>query len=385
MAKIVHLTSVATTLHVRIFAKQCRSLAAAGNDVVLLCTHTHNEVIDGVTIKTVGKPRSRLARMLGTTRKIFAAALREDADLYVAHDPELMPVAWLLSKLGRAAVYDMHEYTPGQLLAKHWVPRVLRRSASWSMRLLQRLMLGRLPVVFAESSYAKHYPYVRRSATVLNMPFRGEAAPRFGRPTVGYIGGVAPLRGSTVTIEALELLAAVGRAVDFECIGPAEPTHAAELRRRGHALRPADIRVRGYEPSGSGWRRIARCHAGLAVLSPVPNYYESFPGKMFEYMSFGVPVIVSDFPLYREVVDQTGCGLCVDPRSPRAVADAIAWLIDNPEGAAAMGRRGKEAVDGRWNWGVEFEALLSFYDALLAPRGVRVCRGGVEQLPAAAA
>lgn len=373
MAKIVHLTSVATTFHVRIFAKQCRSLAAAGNEVVLLGTHDEDAEADGVKIRTVGKPRGRLHRMLVITTRLLRAALNEKADLYVTHDPELTPIAWVLSAMGHAVVYDMHENTPKQLLTKRWIPRLLRRPVSLVLATIHRTLLQQIPVVFAESSYAKDYTYVRTQTTVLNMPFHGEESDRFSKPTLGYIGGVSELRGAITTLEALQVLHDRGGAPDFECIGPIAPADDTRL----HELRSAiasDVRLRGYERSDEGWRRIARCHIGLAVLKDIPNYRESFPGKMFEYLSFGVPVIVSDFPLYRDVVDEVGCGLCVDPDSPQDLADAIEWMLANPKESLAMGRRGKQAIEARYNWPTEFQKLLNFYDRVLAPREQTVAR-----------
>jgi glycosyltransferase involved in cell wall biosynthesis len=383
MAKIVHLTSVATTFHVRIFAKQCRSLAASGNDVTLLCTHDTDCEVEGVKIRTVGKPKNRFHRMTVITARLLRAAIRERADLYVTHDPELTFVAWLLSALGKTVVYDMHENTPKQVLTKSWVPSYLRRPAAMALAAVHRTLLRNLPVVFAESSYAKDYAYVHRSVAVLNMPPRGVPSERYNQLTLGYIGGVTELRGAGTTLEALRLLAERRLCPDFECIGPIDPRCKRQLVQLAEQL-PGDIRLRGYMTSDIGWLKIARCHVGLAVLKNIPNYYESFPGKMFEYMSFGLPVIVSNFPLYRDIVDRIGCGLCVDPDSPELLAEAIEWMLTHPKEAHEMGERGRRAVDERYNWDIEYRKLLDFYDDLLSPRNRRVLREGAASTKLAA-
>ncbi len=311
--------------------------------------------------------------MLGTTGKIFFAAMRERADLYVIHDPELIPTAWLLSKLGKAVVYDMHENTPKQLLTKEWIPRQLRQATATMLATIQRVLLPSIPVVFAESSYVDDYRYVKQSVIVLNMPHRGSCVDKQTRPTLGYIGGVSRLRGATATLEAMSILASRGLSPDFECIGPVADADKKEVLQLAADL-PGSVRLPGYVRSDAGWQRIARCHVGLAVLKNVPNYYESFPGKMFEYLSFGIPVVVSDFPIYREVVERIGCGFCVDPDSPEEIADAIEWLLTHPCAANAMGSRGKAAIDSTYNWQVEYEKLLDFYETALSGRKARIVR-----------
>ena len=86
---------------------------------------------------------------------------------------------------------------------------------------------------------------------------------------------------------------------------------------------------------------------------------------MFEYMSVGLPVIVSGFPLWRRIVDEAGCGLPVDPLNPQAIADAMVWILDHPAEAEAMGRRGREAVEKYYNWETETDKLAALYKKLL--------------------
>ena len=106
---------------------------------------------------------------------------------------------------------------------------------------------------------------------------------------------------------------------------------------------------------------IRNAVAGLVVLHPEPNYVNSHPVKLFEYMCAGIPVIASDFPLFRSIVESANCGLLVDPLSPKEIADAIEFLWTHPNEARAMGERGRLAVRTRYNWRREKESLLDFY------------------------
>jgi glycosyltransferase involved in cell wall biosynthesis len=111
---------------------------------------------------------------------------------------------------------------------------------------------------------------------------------------------------------------------------------------------------------------MARARAGLVVLHPVPKYLEATPTKLFEYMSAGIPVIASDFPAWRSIVEGHDCGLSVDPCDPAAIADAIRLLIDDEAGARRMGENGRRAVLEHYGWTAERDKLLALYDALAA-------------------
>jgi glycosyltransferase involved in cell wall biosynthesis len=122
------------------------------------------------------------------------------------------------------------------------------------------------------------------------------------------------------------------------------------------------------------WRMTARCHVGLAVLRGIPNNYAIEPTKLFEYMGLGMPLIASNYPTYRAVVEGTSCGLCVDPDAPAEIADAIEWIMDHPTQAAEMGRRGREAVIREFNWERESRKLLRLYEQLIGPPGKAMAR-----------
>jgi glycosyltransferase involved in cell wall biosynthesis len=369
--KLAHLTSVHHPFDVRIFRKQCATLSRAGSEVVLVAAHEASGTFDGVRLRALPRPRGRLERMTRTGFALFRAALRERADLYHVHDPELLPWAQLLRLSGRAVVFDMHENVPESLLSKAWIPPALRRPARLGYRALERVLLSGLPVVFAEHSYAQHYPWVRRRVCVLNMPLVAELMDvreqKLAQPSVGYLGSVTPERGSAGTLEALGLLRAAGREVRFECLGPMEPAHEAALRSRAAQL-GVGVNLPGRVPASEGWRQMARCHVGLALLACLPNYVESYPTKLFEYMALGLPVLASDVPLYRGIVERFGCGRCVDPARPAAIAEAIAWLLDHPQEASAMGARGRRAVLEHYSWEREFAKLWAFYGRLLPLR-----------------
>src|SRR4051794_34340566 len=106
MIRVCHMTSVHPWDDVRIFHKECRSLAAAGFDVHLVACAPEPRRLDEVTVHSVPRSKTgRLGRMLGTARNVYRAAKALDADIYHFHDPELIPYGLLLKWRGKNVIY----------------------------------------------------------------------------------------------------------------------------------------------------------------------------------------------------------------------------------------------------------------------------------------
>ncbi|NLX02829.1 MAG: glycosyltransferase family 4 protein, partial [Syntrophomonadaceae bacterium] len=128
--KICHITTVHPRYDVRIFWKECLSVARAGNEVFLIVNDNEDdEVINGVKILSIKSPfKNRMSRILsrGAKRRICKKAKNLKADIYHFHDPELLGLGVKLKKSGFCVIYDSHEDVPRQILAKEWIPSFLR-------------------------------------------------------------------------------------------------------------------------------------------------------------------------------------------------------------------------------------------------------------------
>ena len=369
--RVVHVTSAHVWSDTRIFQRMCQGLSQRGWQVSLIASNVPSQVVEGVRVHGVRVPTSRLLRALVGGYRVVRAARAIDADVYHFHDPELLIWKWLLGLGGRLVVYDMHEYVPGAITTRLWIPSGVRQALARCWRLLERLTLRRTPVVLAERSYAKHYPWLLRKVVVLNLPDTETllAIPFTARSDrIVYVGRVSRSRGSLRMIEAVQLLRERGLHVQLDIVGPVAEAHREELFAAIGRARMPTVHLHGYMKPLDAWRVAAGAVAGLAVLEPEPNYVESFPTKMFEYMALGLPVIVSDFPLYREVVDGSACGVCIDPLDSAALAAALEQLLRDPAKAQELGRNGREAVEKRYRWDQQLDALEGFYRDNLAAR-----------------
>jgi glycosyltransferase involved in cell wall biosynthesis len=368
MAKVVHLTSVHSAFDVRIFHKECRALAAAGHDVTIVAPHAADEHRDGIQVRAIRKPANRFQRATSTVWAVFRAALREKADVYHFHDPELMPIGLALKLMGKTVIYDVHESYRDTLLSKQWLPRFARYGASKAVAGLE-FMVGRTcdAVVAATPRIAELFP-AGKTWAVRNFPdlhaFSVHADPKAqpsDRPNdVAYAGAISLTRGAREMVDAIALIPDELHA-RLVIAGPFPPALQEELK-----LLPGWSRtvLLGAMPHEQVIGVLQGCRVGLCVLHATPNHLEALPIKMFEYMASGIPVIASNFPNWHDIVDSSECGVLVDPISPQQIAEAITGMLRNPDEAARMGRNGQRAVFERFNWQAEAAVLVKIYDSL---------------------
>jgi glycosyltransferase involved in cell wall biosynthesis len=368
--KVTHLTSVHTRFDTRILWKECCSLAESGHDVSLLVADGNgNETRDGVQIYDVGRFRSRLSRILLGTYRLGKKAGELAPRVYHLHDPELLPLGWLWRLCGRNVVYDMHENFPEQLKNKQWIPSFIRYFLSFTITVLERGFLHNLYVIFAEKSYGKSYLWIRNKEVIQNFPIvrklDGLAAGSQKKRTftVGYLGDVTFDRGIPIVAEAVSRMRQQGVAMEFLCIG-ALHKDVLDSPPFQKGVSQGWLHATGRLQLGTAWPLIAGCHVGAALLRPIGNYVESYPTKMFEYMAMGLPVLASDFLLYRQIVDDHACGLCVDPENVDEISSALFFFYHHSAQSREMGERGYLAVLETFNWETEKEKLIQFYERL---------------------
>jgi len=370
--KIAHLTSVHPPFDVRIFHKECKSLARASYDVTLIACHDRDETVEGVRLRAVPRLEGRLSRMVRTTIAILRQALREDADLYHFHDPELIPVALILRLQSKKVVYDAHENVPADISAKHYIPRLFRSAIASLAGFLEMRSCCHFSAIIPATAGIQHRfeRYTTNTVLIRNYPSADELSSD-SRPwsqrsnSVVYAGLLSPDRCIKEILQALELLPSTLKA-RANLAGPfSPPAYAREIAATEGRHCATFLGVIDHTEVT---RLFEDGRVGLCLCRPTPGYLESAPTKIFEYMQAGMPVVASDFPAFRAIVAAARCGLLVDPLNPQAIAHAIEYLLTHPMEAEQMGRRGREAASRTFNWTSEEEKLLALYARLLNPQ-----------------
>jgi len=367
IGRVVHLTSVHPRYDTRIFLKECRSLATAGYSVVLVVADGKgDEVKDGVSILDVGKPAGRLKRMLWSTRLILTKAIALNGDVYHLHDPELMPLGLRLKSLGKRVVFDAHEDVPKQILGKPYLNKPAKILLSWLIRYFEKWACKRFDAIVTATPFIKEkfLTINTRSLDINNFPMLGELSSSMRHvkkaPQVCYVGGITSIRGILEVVSSMKKLQS---GVRLQLVGRFSEASVYSEAKRNPGW--ASVDELGFQDRDGVRDAMARCIGGLVTFHPLPNHVDAQPNKMFEYMSAGLPVIASDFPLWREIVVGNDCGLCVDPMDPQKIAEAIDYLATRPEEVERMGENGKTAVQNRYNWKNEEKKLLALYEELM--------------------
>ena len=368
--KIVHLTSVHPRFDTRIYYKMCKSLNQLG-EVYLLCADGNgNENKDNINIIDVGKINHRLLRAWFSVNKIYKRAFELNADIYHLHDPELIRIGLKLIKKGKKVIFDSHELVGDQILSKHYIPKFIRHIISRVYRFYEHNSLPKFSGLIAATPYIRDHLKKINDTTIdiCNYPIlnneiiqnSNEVISLNDNHSICYVGGITKIRGIKELVQALEL---TRNKVVLHLAGNFTPSSFE------HELKAL-----------SGWRHVNYLgfvnkdilmskysnKLGIIPFLNLPNHTHAQPNKMFEYMSYKLPIACSNFNLWRNIVENNHCGKTFNPSDPDSIADTIDYIIDHSEESKKMGENGYQAVITKYNWNIEEQKLFSFYQKILS-------------------
>ena len=364
--KICHLTVVHPRFDTRIFHRMCKSQSNDGMFVNLIVSDGGGVADEGgVTISDVGKPKYRISRLL-KHRSIYLKALEINSDLYHIHDPELILVGLFLKQSGKSVIFDAHEDVVEDIKTKKYIPFFLRGILSAIYARFEKFALPRFNGIITSTDYIRlrYSSFCSDVISVKNYPDPNEISPSHidivNRRNFAYIGVLSRNRG-------ISNLVAASSYCKSKCIidlcGIFSPN---AFKKELSTMRGwINIKYHGVVDRYGVNNILSQSVAGLVVLSPQNTFIHSLPVKLFEYMSAGIPVIASDFDLWRDIVQKYNCGILVDPNDLLDISNAMDFLIENPDIARVMGDNGRMAVESTFNWNSEYLKLQDFYKSLL--------------------
>jgi len=369
--KICILTSVHPVFDTRIFYKEAKTLAVANYNVTIVAQHDKKESIDGIRIVPLPKSSNRLRRFIETDYLTFKKAFQQKADVYHFHDPELLPWAILLKKIKRVKIiYDIHENVPKDILNKKWIPVHLRKSFFALYKKIERLLLPSVDwIVLAEDSYKEDYRYdnvsVIKNYTLIPKIIYKRNKSCWRSPRLVYAGSISERKGLFRMIEAVKEIKENFGDINLKIIGKINEKTEIEAKKmiKNYHLEK-EIHLKGRMLYSEILNILKSSNIGINIPLPAPNCINSLPTKIFEYMTAKIPIIISDFPLWKKIVEENECGICINPQNQNDFVDAVKYLINNPDEAKKMGENGRRAVIKNYSWEREGKKLLKIYETI---------------------
>jgi len=362
--KICIVTTVHSFFDTRIFHKEAKTLVQAGYKVTLIAQHDKNEVVDDIKIIALPKPKNRFFRILFLGWKAYKLALRQNADIYHFHDPELIFIGILLKLFGKRVIYDVHEDVPKQILNKEWMGNVdIRKIAAFITNMIEQIgTFFFIRIIAATTDIAKRFPenktVILRNFPILKlidntMPINYKK----NKPVIIYAGGLTKVRGIKEIVQAMDY---IGERAELWLLGKWENE---EFRYECENLKGWDnTRYLGFISLNGVFHYMKITDIGFCLLYPIKNYITGLPVKAFEYMACSLPIIMSDFYYRQKIFGK--CALFAKPYDPEDIAEKVFYLLDNPDIMKNMGKEGRKLVADKYSWEMESKKLLDIYKTL---------------------
>lgn len=370
--KICMLTTIHPPFDTRIFHKESKSLLKAGHSVTIVAPHdsADKKNVDGINIVTVKKPGSKILHPI-TLMRVFIAGLRQDCDVYHCHEPGSLFVCILLKILRRKKlVYDAHEYFP-ELIARNSFFPVIIRPIIEKICLLEEKVMCIFPdiIITVDQVLLNYYQTLSSEVIIISnyaiINLYTEKVEKYPHPTIVYAGALTKERGIFELIQAYEgiiekipdaRLLIIGNFIDSVFENYIHDYIDSKMLK--------GVRFTGFIPHEQVIVHLKKSAIGAIILQPVERYKKAVPVKLFEYMMSEIPVIISDFEFNREIMQDTNCGIVVDPENIREIIEAFHWLLDHPIEAKRMGENGRKAVEEKYNWERMEKRLFELYEGL---------------------
>lgn len=355
--------------------KEARSVAEAGADVTVIGVGAQLDsalLDEPYRVRLIEPMRSsthrfwlrrvicNLIAVRQFERRMEVAAVAQGAHVYHANDLDTLRQAMRAAhRVGARLVYDAHELSTESGTMKWWERLIGRRRERCGIRRADAVMcvnygIARelrdryrvpLPAVVynggAERVTEPHAPSVP-----VRLLFQGQFFADRGLDAI--IGAVAARGGDAI--------------LTLQGWGGVE----SELRALVTELKAEDV-VRFVAPCGPLEVIAAAAEHDVGIINHDPlslNHLLASPNKLFDYICAGLAVVAPDYPVFREILDDAGCGVFSRSSSIADVVAAVDSLVRDPTRIATLKRAAVEASH-RYTWAVQAEVLVDLYSAVL--------------------
>lgn len=378
---IVHIGRYHRKDDTRIFCKECIALKEAGYQVSYITSDVYGDQegfeAEGIRVcfypnaalyTGVRHPFMRRMKLKETAESV----LQMRPDVIHVHEYEVLPLVRHILKKDRRVrlVYDIHEDNPRQI--GEWYRKNHGQSAAWIaekiVQIKENRIMKRASLIFTATDYIRdlaakqnQHIYTIKNYPKLDDIYCGNEDLEDRESNYCYSGGITEDRGITLLVKNAGAIR--GRLL---LAGNAEESYIQKLRKEYPKQWERNVSYQGYLSRKQVNEFYASSAAGLCILQKHPNYIHALPIKLFEYMAAGIPVVISDFPLWKQIVENADCGIAVNPYQEKEVIEAVNRLLSDRKLAKKLGDHGKRAVKEMYHWEKEAEILIEAYRSMLS-------------------
>ena len=377
MIKVVHVGYNHRYDDVRILRKECRTLQYSGLYEVTYVTSDKNgetteDVLYGVNLKIIhiNKNLSRVKRIKEYYSRLKKELINIDADIYHIHEPILLPMISFLKKNNKKVIYDKHEDTVKDLsdfAAKY--NKIIGKLLGCAIGIYERKMIDKADgFIFVTPQFAVHTKKERREMLIPNYPQKSETVRAVSLKEyksraniVCFAGGISDTWSQINILNALDII----DDVQYYLAGRCTNDYMGRMEKERGWQKVLYYGLISFDEVKNMIYLKARI--GLALLGYVLSDKRGTLGntKIYEFMQAGLPVICTDFNLWRDIVEKYNCGILVNPDNIEEIKEAIEYLLSNEEEAYRMGQNGKMAIEKEYNWEKSSRSLLHLYENIL--------------------
>ncbi|NVO08368.1 MAG: glycosyltransferase family 4 protein [Bacteroidales bacterium] len=386
------------TIDIRVSNEVC-FLKSIGYEIHILCpnynTYKEHEIINGVTIHRFKFSKSTKNKLFGLMNtlpfyeKLWIKKVREfvkevNPQYLHAHDLYMSKIAYMGGNGQLPVILDLHENFPAAILSYKWSSKfpynLLSRPKAWQRKEQKYLSYASKIIVLSNSfklALTNRYPTINPSnlfvypnvpdvKQMLSFPIKLDIFPKKDRFVLFYFGGISERRGIFTCFEAIKILANEIPSIHLLLIGPIDGHEQVTFDR--YMNNPIiKERVTHYK-----WKDISDFSsytiASDICLSPIfknEQHESGVANKVFQYMLFGKPLIVSNCAPQIDIVEGRRCGVVFRSNESDDLAAKIKYLYSNPQVCAEMGERGRETVLEKYNLEVCGKQLELLYKSLI--------------------
>lgn len=312
---------------------------------------------------------SKFYKRLFRLPRMFINVLKINPDIYHLHNPDTLPLAFMLKIFGKKVVYDTHEDFSKRLLLRKWIPKFLRPFLCLIVSVLEKCASRYLDLAIV-TQYSLEKKYKHNCITVRNFPYVDKQIklnitnecsliPEQKVFRLIYVGGISKSRG---VLDIISILDKINKKISARLwlIGHDMDNIIDELKRHKNWMY---VDYLGEIEQDKAFAFMKKSNLGLVLLHDTVDHSVALPNKLFEYMLMGLPFVASDFKVWKNTVGSCDAGWWIEPQNEAALLNVIKCLKKMPEILDKKRINGLE-FSKIVNWENECEILIKRYARL---------------------